>query len=540
MLYLKCEGQVVRIEKDERLADKYINANTVHFEFCERWKGMKITAQFTQKQGEEEKTFNVLLDEVTHTVTMPNEIIAGDVDISAFGVHPETGTRLTSIPVRKKVDKSGFVGDGETPIPPTPDLYNQLLQKIDGAFGDDMQKAVNEYLEENPVAAGATAEEAAQIKQNTQDISAMKKEVGRLIGDTSTVTPSEVYEALQANKDVTLTTTIQPYGRVTISDFVPVNMMGQVSGHCIMQAPDPVNSHVRSILCELVGSRSTNNWFTYVTTIADSNKDIPSGGSGGLEPLVGTTDEVTPTEVVEAIQAGRAVCITANVSNLGERTFTSFAVQKYGSGTYSIYGGYYGGNIADKGLQYVNLVGHTAANQWSAYVSYGVDTYSKLPNPEALTFTGAVTETYNGSSAKTVNIPTVPNALPNPNALTIKDSSGSTLATYDGSQVVTLELPESGGGSGGTVAPLMGTTSEITPQQVINALGEGRSVLLSYTHPQFGVLRFTSFIIAETMGMVASSGVFYMDGTVAVMQLAGMVEHGMWECSFVPLATAQT
>lgn len=134
MLCLKCKGQVMSIDVDERIADKYINANTAHFEFCERWSGMQITVQFTQKQDGEDKTYNVKLDEVTSTVSLPNEIVAGEVDISAFGVHPVTGVRITSVPVKKKVDKSGFIGDGDTPIPPTPDLYSQLLTRIDDEY----------------------------------------------------------------------------------------------------------------------------------------------------------------------------------------------------------------------------------------------------------------------------------------------------------------------------------------------------------------------------------------------------------------------
>ena len=136
MLHLKCTGQDMKVAIDERIADKYINANKVHFEFCERWAGMTITAQFTQKQKDEEtqeeefKTYNVLVDPVSSTVIMPNEIEAGDVYISAFGVHPNTGVRITSVPIKKTVDKSGFVDNGETPIPPTPDLYAQLIKSF--------------------------------------------------------------------------------------------------------------------------------------------------------------------------------------------------------------------------------------------------------------------------------------------------------------------------------------------------------------------------------------------------------------------------
>lgn len=65
-----------------------------------------------------------------------------------------------------------------------------------------------------------------------------------------------------------------------------------------------------------------------------------------------------------------------------------------------------------------------------------------LPNPNALTFTGAVIETYDGSSAKTVAVPTVPESLKNPNKLIL---SGAVTAEYDGSSEVSVEIPASSG-----------------------------------------------------------------------------------------------
>lgn len=67
-----------------------------------------------------------------------------------------------------------------------------------------------------------------------------------------------------------------------------------------------------------------------------------------------------------------------------------------------------------------------------------------LPNPNKLTFTGAVNETYDGSAPKSVAIPTVPESLKNPNKLIL---SGAVTAEYDGSEAVSVEIPS--GGSGG-------------------------------------------------------------------------------------------
>lgn len=63
---------------------------------------------------------------------------------------------------------------------------------------------------------------------------------------------------------------------------------------------------------------------------------------------------------------------------------------------------------------------------------------TKLPNPKALTFTGAASGTYDGSSAKTVNIPSQPTRLPNPFALTF---TGAASGTYDGSAAKTINIP---------------------------------------------------------------------------------------------------
>ena len=97
----------------------------------------------------------------------------------------------------------------------------------------------------------------------------------------------------------------------------------------------------------------------------------------------------------------------------------------------------------------------------------------KLPNPQKLTFTGAVTEEYDGSGAVTVTIPEgsggksayqyaveggytgtetefaaklaeeLPDALPNPNALTF---TGAVTGRYDGSEPLSVEIPSGGGG----------------------------------------------------------------------------------------------
>ena len=69
---------------------------------------------------------------------------------------------------------------------------------------------------------------------------------------------------------------------------------------------------------------------------------------------------------------------------------------------------------------------------------------TSLPNPYAITFTGAVEDTYDGSSAKTVNIP---ETSPTDEDLIIKfnggNTEGSSKFTFDGSAAKTVNITPS-------------------------------------------------------------------------------------------------
>lgn len=93
-----------------------------------------------------------------------------------------------------------------------------------------------------------------------------------------------------------------------------------------------------------------------------------------------------------------------------------------------------------------------------------------LPNPNALTFTGAASGSYDGSGAKTVNIPTVPSALPNPKALTINGQS------YDGSEEVKITI-EGGSGTGGS-SEIYDTRKDI-PEPVTITVGTDPEMTLT-------------------------------------------------------------
>lgn len=115
------EGQSLRwYGRIPEIADNSIEFVQLEFRFPEDWDGMVIVAQFTQT-----KTYNCLL--VNNRCFLPRELVAGPCEVSVFGYLNEEVTRGTTIPLKLNISRSGFVSSAETPIPPTPDLYAQLV-----------------------------------------------------------------------------------------------------------------------------------------------------------------------------------------------------------------------------------------------------------------------------------------------------------------------------------------------------------------------------------------------------------------------------
>ena len=121
------------------------------------------------------------------------------------------------------------------------------------------------------------------------------------------------------------------------------------------------------------------------------------------EQLTGTTNDLTPTQVYQAVSAGIPVKVQRFDDTFGLSSFTAFNVSE----TMNV--------IASNAiLNYQNmyllavLYGDKSTNGWLYEVTplaKKTDIPSALPNPNALTFTGAVTGSYDGTSAMTVKIP---------------------------------------------------------------------------------------------------------------------------------------
>ena len=129
MMKFLVKQQKIEVLEREVIASDQIAFVSVKFVFDGAWKVLHKVVQFTQC----EETYNVVLGIDGTTCLLPAELHPGAVKMSLFGYDAESDTtlRATTVPVTLHIRPSGFVEDGTTPIPPTPDLYTQLLKKLD-------------------------------------------------------------------------------------------------------------------------------------------------------------------------------------------------------------------------------------------------------------------------------------------------------------------------------------------------------------------------------------------------------------------------
>lgn len=164
MMKFLVKNQKIEVLEREVIASDQIAFVLVKFVFDGAWKTLHKVVQFTQC----EETYNVVLGIDGTTCLLPAELHPGAVKMSLFGYDAESDTtlRATTVPVTLHIRPSGFVEDGATPIPPTPDLYTQLLKKLlemqTGTNGKDGRSAYEIAIENGFV--GTVAEWLESLK----------------------------------------------------------------------------------------------------------------------------------------------------------------------------------------------------------------------------------------------------------------------------------------------------------------------------------------------------------------------------------------
>lgn len=155
------KNQGIEVLEREVLADHQIQYVQFRFTFDGDWRRFHKVVQFSQC----DETYSIVLGFDGTSCYLPAELHVGAAKMSVFGYDTESDTtvRATTVPVTLNIRPSGFVGDDEPPIPPTPDLYAQLLKKIEEAgHGADGKSAYEIAVEHGYV--GTETEWLASLK----------------------------------------------------------------------------------------------------------------------------------------------------------------------------------------------------------------------------------------------------------------------------------------------------------------------------------------------------------------------------------------
>ena len=130
MIKFLVKGQNIETLEHEVIAADQIAFVKIHFVFDKSWKPLHKVVQFTQ----DEITYNRVLGTENTSCFLPAELTAGSMKMSLFGYDAEATetVRATTIVKTLHIRPSGFEVENSN-VSPTPDLYQQLLQKIQSA-----------------------------------------------------------------------------------------------------------------------------------------------------------------------------------------------------------------------------------------------------------------------------------------------------------------------------------------------------------------------------------------------------------------------
>ena len=124
------KNQSIEILEREVLADHQIQYVQFKLTFDGDWKRFHKVVQFSQC----DEVYSIVLGVDGTSCYLPAELHVGAVKMGIYGYDTasDTTVRATTVPVTLNIRESGFEGE-EPPIPPTPDLYTQLLKRIEDA-----------------------------------------------------------------------------------------------------------------------------------------------------------------------------------------------------------------------------------------------------------------------------------------------------------------------------------------------------------------------------------------------------------------------
>lgn len=170
-----------------------VNYLYAQFFFSDDWDGFEKTAVFTGSDS----AYTALLNDGGCTV--PHEIItAGRFSVSVFGIRGDV--RITTDTVYITVQRSGY-RDGETPKPPTPTVYEQILGRIAGADNAIAAETQQRTAADDEIMRRVAAADNAIVAESQQRVTADDEILQRVTAADSAIA-AEVQQRETADNEI--------------------------------------------------------------------------------------------------------------------------------------------------------------------------------------------------------------------------------------------------------------------------------------------------------------------------------------------------
>jgi hypothetical protein len=231
VIRLATNDQKLTVALGPKLASGDKNSVYLHTIFSSHWNGFVKSAVFFTSW--DKTVYEVLLD--NNECVIPHEVLtlSGDLYIGVRGVDPDTYAVKTSTLVKYRIEKGAPVGDA-TSVGPTPDVYQQILAKLNGIkdlenVGEVVARAVSDYFEENPISVGSTA-----------TIGMVELFADRWVGGENLYSQVVSISGVTENSQVDITPSVEQLVIFYEKDltFVTENEGGVVTAYAIGQKPE--------------------------------------------------------------------------------------------------------------------------------------------------------------------------------------------------------------------------------------------------------------------------------------------------------------
>lgn len=223
-----------------------------------------------------------------------------------------------------------------------------------------------------------------------------------------------------------------------------------------------------------------------------------------LEPLIGYSTDITPTQVLNAIQDGRTVCLTHINEVFGLLKFTYFV---YSQGMNLVFATAVIFTASPYGVYNATINGYLSSNTWSLTLMR-LATLDEIPTnvSELINDAGYATQTWVQQQGYLTSAPVI----------SVNGRAGAVTVTEG-------------------LEPLIGLTTAITPSQVLAALQEGRAVYLTHIDNVYGVLSFNYFGYSMGLNLIFAQSIIVLDGGVYSASIYGDLTNETWALATIPL-----